>query len=183
MRPESPHNPETTFGKRPRLWNKESGAVGFSSKSGDWDTPQAFYDKLDRQFNFTLDPCATAENTKCTKYYTKEDDGLAQDWKGHVVFVNPPYGRDIGTWLKKGYEESQKHNTIVVMLIPSRTDTKWWHDYVMKAKEVHLVRGRLKFGNSDNSAPFPSAVVLFHSNMLYKPPHALAPDFYPMERT
>tara|TARA_Y100000310_G_scaffold290634_1_gene317991 strand:+ start:796 stop:1329 length:534 start_codon:yes stop_codon:yes gene_type:complete len=177
MQPESPH------AVKGGLWKKAEGAVGFSSKTGDWDTPQAFYDKLARQFDFTLDPCATAASAKCTKYYTKEDDGLAQDWKGHTVFANPPYGRGLGVWLKKGYEESKKHNTLVVMLIPARTDTKWWHDYVMRAKEVHLVRGRLKFGKSDNAAPFPSAVVIFHSNMLYKPPHALAPDFYPMERT
>ena len=177
MRPESAHS--TQGG----LWKKAKGAVGFSSTSGDWDTPQTFYDKLDRQFSFTLDPCATEASAKCAKYYTEEDDGLVQDWKGHTVFVNPPYGRSIGVWLKKGYEESKKHNTIVVMLVPARTDTKWWHDYVMRAKEVHLVRGRLKFGTSDNAAPFPSAVVIFHSNTLYKPPHALAPDFYPMERT
>jgi len=165
------------------LWKKSKGAVGFSSESGEWDTPQTFFDKLDKQFEFTLDPCATEANAKCEKYFTKEDDGLTQDWKGHTVFVNPPYGRGIGVWLKKGYEESKKHNTVVVILVPSRTDTKWWHDYVMKAKEVHLVRGRLKFGDSDNAAPFPSAVVVFHSNTLYKPPVALAPDFYPMERT
>jgi phage N-6-adenine-methyltransferase len=168
---------------RTGLWKQSLGAVGFSSTSSEWDTPQDFYDKLDKQFNFTLDPCATPKSTKCKKYYTEEDDGLTQDWKGHTVFVNPPYGRGIGAWFKKGYEESKKHNTVVVMLIPSRTDTKWWHDYVMKAKEVHLVRGRLKFGTSDNAAPFPSAVVVFHSDMLYKSPVALAPDFYPLERT
>ena len=175
--------PEATHFAKGGLWKKGHGAVGFSSKSGDWDTPQAFFNKLDAQFEFTLDPCATAASAKCKKYFTKEEDGLAQDWKGHTVFVNPPYGRGIGAWLKKGYEESKQHNTIVVMLIPSRTDTKWWHDYVMRAKEVHLVRGRLKFGDSDNAAPFPSAIVVFHSNMLYKPPVALTPDFYPMERT
>ena len=164
------------------LWKQQSGAVGFSSKSSEWDTPQAFYDKLNKQFEFTLDPCATAASAKCKKYFTEEDDGLAQDWKGHTVFVNPPYGRGIGAWLKKGYEESKKHNTVVVMLIPSRTDKKWWHDYVMKAKEVHLVRGRLKFGSSANAAPFPSAVVVFHSDTLYKAPPVLMPDFYPLEK-
>jgi site-specific DNA-methyltransferase (adenine-specific) len=175
--------PESSLSTKGGLWKKASGAVGFSSTSGDWDTPQAFYDKLDRQFSFTLDPCATEASAKCTKYYTKEDDGLVQDWGEQTVFVNPPYGRGIGVWLKKGYEESKKHNTTVVMLVPARTDTKWWHDYVMRAKEVHLVRGRLKFGTSDNAAPFPSAVVVFHSNMLYKPAISLTPDFYPMERT
>ena len=116
------------------------------------------------------------------KYFTEEEDGLAQDWKGHTVFVNPPYGRAIGRWLKKGYEESKKHNTLVVMLLPSRTDTKWWHDYVMKAKEIHLLRGRLKFGSSTNAAPFPSAGAVFHSDMLYKGPTILSPELYPMER-
>tara|TARA_Y100000296_G_scaffold52720_1_gene60325 strand:+ start:1356 stop:1889 length:534 start_codon:yes stop_codon:yes gene_type:complete len=177
MRPEAPH-----FAKG-GLWKKTKGAVGFSSASAEWDTPQAFFDKLDKQFQFTLDPCATPASAKCDKYFTEEDDGLAQDWRGHTVFVNPPYGRGIGAWLKKGYQESKQHNTTVVMLVPARTDTKWWHDYVMKAKEVHLVRGRLKFGGSENAAPFPSAVVVFHSNVLYKPPIALAPSFYPMERT
>ena len=165
-----------------KLWSKDSGAVGFSSKTGDWDTPQDFFDKLDDQFHFTLDPCATSQSAKCKKYFTEEDDGLIQDWKGHKVFVNPPYGRNIGAWIKKGYEESKKHNTLVVMLLPSRTDTKWWHDYVMKAKEIHFVRGRLKFGSSTNAAPFPSAVVVFHSDMLYKGPVVLSPDVYPMER-
>tara|TARA_Y100000034_G_scaffold88319_1_gene106022 strand:- start:72 stop:593 length:522 start_codon:yes stop_codon:yes gene_type:complete len=165
------------------LWKQDSGAVGFSSTSGDWDTPQAFFDKLDKQFEFTLDPCATSASAKCNKYFTKEEDGLAQDWRGHTVFVNPPYGRGIGEWLKKGYEESKKHNTVVVMLIPSRTDTKWWHDYAMKAKEIHLVRGRLKFGGSDNAAPFPSAVVVFHSNTMLKSLPMLVPNVYPLERT
>ena len=164
------------------LWKKNAGAVGFSSETGDWDTPQNFFDKLDAQFEFTLDACATEANAKCDKYFTAEQDGLAQDWKGHTVFVNPPYGRGIGTWLQKGYQESLQHNTLVVMLIPARTDTKWWHDYVMKAKEVHLVKGRLKFGDSENAAPFPSAVVVFHSDTLYKSPIALTPHFYPMER-
>jgi len=165
-----------------KLWKQESGAVGFSSKSSEWDTPQDFFDKLNAQFDFTLDPCATEASAKCDTYFTPEDDGLSQSWKGHTVFVNPPYGRGIGAWLKKGYEESKQHNTMVVMLIPSRTDTKWWHDYVMKAKEVHLVRGRLKFGSSENAAPFPSAVAVFHSDTLYKSPTALVPSFYPVER-
>lgn len=165
------------------LWKKGAGAVGFSSKSGEWDTPQTFFDKLDEQFGFTLDPCATKASAKCDKYFTEEEDGLVQSWAGQTVFANPPYGRGIGVWLEKGYTESKQHNTLVVMLIPARTDTKWWHDYAMKAKEVHLVRGRLKFGNSDNAAPFPSAVVVFHSNTLYKAPAALTPDFYPLERT
>lgn len=117
---------------------------------------------MDKEFNFTLDPCATAENAKCEKYYTMHENGLLQDWQGETIFCNPPYGRAIRDWVKKCYEESQKPNTTVVMLIPARTDTTYFHDYIYhKAKEVRFVRGRLKFGGSKNSAPFPSMVVVF----------------------
>ena len=134
----------------------------FSSKSDLWATPQEFFDELNAEFNFTLDPCATPENAKCKKYYTKVEDGLKQDWSGEIVFCNPPYGREIGKWVKKCYEEAQKPDTIVVMLIPARTDTSYFHDYIYKkAKEIRFIRGRLKFGNSKNSAPFPSMVVVF----------------------
>jgi phage N-6-adenine-methyltransferase len=165
------------------LWQHSTGAVGFKSASGEWDTPQAFYDKLNQGFGFSLDPCATAPNAKCKKYFTEVQNGLAQDWGGHRVFVNPPYGRKIGDWLKKGFEESTKPDTTVVMLVPARTDTKWWHNYVMKAKEVHLVRGRLTFGSSTSPAPFPSAVVIFHTATFYTGPVTPLPVFYPMERT
>lgn len=134
----------------------------FSSKTDDWGTPQEFYNELDKEFNFNLDPCADAENAKCTTYFTKEDDGLKQNWQGHTVFCNPPYGKVIKDWVKKCYEESQKPNTTVVMLIPARTDTSYFHDYIYhKVKEVRFIRGRLKFGDSKNSAPFPSMVVVF----------------------
>ena len=137
-------------------------AVMFSSKTDEWSTPQDFFDELNKEFNFTLDPCATPENAKCEKYYTKEDDGLKQDWSGETVFCNPPYGRAIKDWVKKCYEESKKPNTTVVMLIPARTDTSYFHDYIYhKAKEIRFIRGRLKFGNAKNSAPFPSMVVIF----------------------
>ena len=137
-------------------------AVMFSSKTDEWSTPQDFFDELNKEFNFTLDPCATPENAKCEKYYTKEDDGLKQDWSGETVFCNPPYGRAIKNWVKKCYEESKKPNTTVVMLIPARTDTRYFHDYIYhKAKEIRFIRGRLKFGNAKNSAPFPSMVVIF----------------------
>lgn len=139
-----------------------STAVMFSSKTNEWSTPQDFFDELNKEFNFTLDPCATPENAKCEKYYTKEDDGLKQDWSGETVFCNPPYGRAIKDWVKKCYEESKKPNTTVVMLIPARTDTSYFHDYIYhKAKEIRFIRGRLKFGNAKNSAPFPSMVVIF----------------------
>jgi len=136
----------------------------FSSKSNEWETPQDFYDKLNNQFKFTLDPCCTASSAKCSKYYTSQDDGLSQSWKGETVFVNPPYG-NIKAWVKKAYDESINHNAIVVMLIPARTDTKYWHDYIMtEADSIYFVKGRLKFGNGadkQNSAPFPSAVIVF----------------------
>lgn len=133
----------------------------FSSTTDEWATPQDFFCELDAEFHFTLDPCATEENAKCKKYYTKADDGLAQDWAPHTVFMNPPYGRTIGRWVRKAYEESVKGST-VVCLLPARTDTKWFHDYIYHRAEIRFVRGRLKFGGSKNSAPFPSMVVIFN---------------------
>jgi len=146
--------------------NKETQEVMFSSKSSEWETPQKLYDYLNLEHNFTLDPCATEQNAKCEKYFTSEDDGLNKSWGGERVFVNPPYGRDIKKWVKKAYEEGQKPNTVVVCLIPSRTDTKYWHQYCMKAWKIHFIKGRLKFENKfsadvSSSAPFPSAVVIF----------------------
>ena len=138
--------------------------VHYSSKTNEWSTPQDFFDELDKEFNFTLDPCATSENAKCTKYFTVEDDGLKQDWSNDVVFMNPPYGREIKYWVQKAYEESLKGAT-VVCLIPSRTDTKYWHDYIFgKADDIRFLKGRLKFGGSKNPAPFPSAVVVYKGN-------------------
>jgi site-specific DNA-methyltransferase (adenine-specific) len=133
-------------------------APHFSSNTDLWATPQDFFDKLDAEFQFTLDPCATHENHKCQTYFTVDDDGLAQDWSGHTVFMNPPYGREIGRWMEKASESG----TTVVCLVPARTDTRWWHENVIeKNAEVRFVRGRLKFGGSKNSAPFPSAVVVY----------------------
>jgi phage N-6-adenine-methyltransferase len=137
-------------------------ALMFSSETDLWATPQNFFDELDKEFHFTLDPCATPENAKCKKYYTVKEDGLKQDWQGETVFCNPPYGKAIKNWVKKCYEESRKPNTTVVMLIPARTDTTYFHEYIYKkAKEIRFVKGRLKFGCSKNSAPFPSMVVIF----------------------
>lgn len=138
--------------------------VMFSSATDLWATPQSFFDQLNNEFRFTLDPCATAENAKCRSFYTKEDDGLKQDWGGQIVFCNPPYGREIKKWVRKCYEESKKPNTVVVMLIPARTDTAYFHDYIYKKSEVRFIRGRLKFGDAKNSAPFPSMVVIFRNN-------------------
>ena len=133
----------------------------FSSASCEWATPQEVYDKLNDEFHFTLDPCALPPNAKCAKYYTPNEDGLIQDWGGETVFCNPPYGRQLGSWVRKCREESWKPNTKVVMLIPARTDTRWFHDHIYNKSEIRFIKGRLKFGNSKASAPFPSMIVIF----------------------
>ena len=133
-------------------------SVHFSSKTDQHPTPQAFFDQLDAEFHFALDVCADSLNAKCARYFTKEQNGLSQEWGG-VCWMNPPYGREIGAWMHKAYE-SAKAGAIVVCLVPSRTDTRWWHEYAAKG-EVRFIRGRLKFGDAKNSAPFPSAVVIF----------------------
>ena len=136
----------------------------FSSKTPEWATPQNFFDELNKEFNFTLDPCATKENAKCKKFYTKEDDGLKQNWGGETVFCNPPYGRELGKWVKKCFEEANRTDvcTIVVMLIPARTDTKYFHEYIYKkVMDIRFIKGRLKFGDGKGSAPFPSMLVIF----------------------
>lgn len=132
--------------------------VHFSSKTDLWSTPQEFFDRLNEKYRFELDVCATTENAKCDKHFTIDDDGLAQVWHGSC-WMNPPYGRSIGNWVRKAFESSQSGAT-VVCLLPARTDTSWWHDYCMKG-EIEFIRGRLKFGGSKNSAPFPSALVIF----------------------
>lgn len=134
----------------------------FSSKSNEWATPADFYKELDKEFHFNLDPCSTDENAKCERHFTLADDGLSQNWGGARVFCNPPYGREIYDWVKKCYEESRKPNTLVVMLIPARTDTRYFHEYIYgKAKEIRFIRGRLHFNDSKEGAPFPSMVVIF----------------------
>jgi phage N-6-adenine-methyltransferase len=141
--------------------NESTKNLMFSSKTNEWSTPQDFYNKLATEFAFTLDPCCTPPTAKCKAYYTEEDDGLSKSWEGHTVFMNPPYGRGIKDWIHKAYEEGKKDNTVVVALIPSRTDTKYWHACCMNAKSIRFIKGRLKFGDSKNAAPFPSAVVVF----------------------
>lgn len=133
--------------------------VMFSSTTGEWETPEDLFKKLNKEFHFTLDVCATAENAKCDKYYTKAADGLSQVWEGNV-WCNPPYGRDVGRWVQKAHE-SAAENTTVVMLLPARTDTRWFHDYINGIAEVRFLRGRLRFGDARNTAPFPSMVVVF----------------------
>tara|TARA_R110002020_G_scaffold19996_2_gene68521 strand:+ start:755 stop:1177 length:423 start_codon:yes stop_codon:yes gene_type:complete len=135
-------------------------SVMFSSATDLWETPQDFFNKLNDEFNFTLDVCANSDNAKCSKYFDKEMNGLEKDWTGNV-WCNPPYGRDIINWVRKANEEIEKNYcNKIVMLVPSRTDTNWWHKYVINEK-IRFVKGRLKFGGHSNSAPFPSAVVVY----------------------
>ena len=137
-------------------------SVHFSSKTFEWATPQDFFDELKKEFNFDLDPCATKYNAKCKNYFTKEDNGLEKDWGGYCVFMNPPYGRYISNWIHKAWQESKKPNTTVVCLLPARTDTRWFHNYCIKERvQIRFLQGRLKFGGSKNSAPFPSMLVIF----------------------
>lgn len=130
----------------------------FTSNSNEWSTPQELFNDLDKQFNFDLDVCATSENAKCKNYFTKVDDALSKDWKGRC-FMNPPYS-EIAKWTKKAYEEAQK-GSIIVGLLPSRTDTKWFWNYIYGKSEIRFIKGRLKFGDSKNSAPFPSMIVVW----------------------
>jgi len=146
----------------------------FTSNSDEWETPQGLFNELDKEFHFDLDPCATKENAKCSIYYTKEEDGLKQDWnivdlgirfEVKSVFMNPPYGREIGRWVEKAHKESRRsasrtYGATVVCLLPARTDTKWYHDYCIKG-EIRYIKGRLKFSGMKNSAPFPSMIVIF----------------------
>ncbi len=133
-------------------------SVHFSSATDLWSTPQPTFDALNAEFGFDVDVCALPENAKVSKFYTAREDGLAQNWRGKV-WMNPPYGRVIGKWVRKAYEAAQDGAT-VVCLLPARTDTAWFHDYCQKG-EIRFLRGRLKFGGSKNSAPFPSMVVIF----------------------
>lgn len=133
----------------------------YSCRTEEWPTPENFYAELRREFQFTLDPCATPENAKCPNFFTRKDDGLQQDWGTHIVFCNPPYGKAMSQWASKCLAASKKGAT-VVLLAHARTDTRWFHDWVyQKASEIRFVKGRLKFGGSKNSAPFPSLVAIF----------------------
>lgn len=134
-----------------------------SSKSDTWETPPDLFRQIDREFGFTLDVCALPHNAKCNKYFTPEDDGLLQEWNG-VCWMNPPYGRTIGKWMKKAYDAS-KNGATVVCLVPARTCSAWWHDYAMKG-EVRFLRGRVRFVGAPHSAPFPSAVVIFRGEVV-----------------
>ena len=140
--------------------------IHFSSASDNWATPDSFMDRVKTQYkvDFDLDVCADAGNAKAERFYTREDDGLTQEWSG-CVWCNPPYGRkQTAQWLKKAYD-SAKQGATVYVLIPARTDTKAWHDYAMKGR-IEFIKGRLKFGGSKNSAPFPSALIIFDPSVV-----------------
>lgn len=140
------------------------------SETDDWWTPQWLFEPLNKEFHFELDVCASAKNAKCKRYFTRQQDGLKQEWKG-VCWMNPPYGREIADWVRKAYDSAKKGAT-VVCLVPARTDTAWWWDYCIQG-EVRFLRGRIKFDNDrniDNSANFPSAVVVFRPGV--KPANA-----------
>lgn len=145
----------------------------YSSRSEEWPTPREFFVALDAEFHFTLDPCAAPDNAKCQRYFTKEQDGLRQCWRRHRVFCNPPYGRMMWLWARKCFEASRE-GALVVLLAHARTDTRWFHDWVYgKATEIRFVKGRLKFGNGTQSAPFPSLVAIYRPAPpnLTTPPH------------
>ena len=138
-----------------------------SSKAMDWCTPQDFFDELNAEFAFKLDVAATDKSAKCAMYFTPKTDGLLQSWDvGGAVFCNPPYGRDLGKWVKKAYDEAQR-GVKVVMLIPARTDTSYFHEYIYGKAETRFIRGRLKFtdenGVISNNAPFPSMIVIYNN--------------------
>ena len=141
-------------------------SVHFSSKRMDWETPQKLFNELNEKYNFTIDVATNGKNSKLENFYTEKDNALNKKWKGRV-FCNPPYGREIKKWVKKAYEESKKnYNEIIVLLIPARTDTSYWHDYIFnKANEINFIKGRLKFeldGKQFGAAPFPSAIIIFN---------------------
>ncbi len=146
---------------------KENLKACLTSDKNYWETPQALFDELNEEFEFTLDPCSTHENAKCEYHFTIEENGLLQDWSGQRVYCNPPYGRnETGKWVEKAYNEVKKEGTLVVMLLPSRTDTKWFHEYIYKKAEVRFLKGRIKFTinkQESQSAPFPSMIVVFRN--------------------
>lgn len=137
----------------------------FSSQTNEWYTPKSVFEPLNTEFRFTLDPCCTKESAKAKRFYTIEDDGLSKNWYGEKVFVNPPYGREIGKWVKKCHDENMQNGTLCVLLIPARTDTSYWHDYIFGKAEIRFMRGRVKFERPDgtigDAAPFPTAIVIY----------------------
>lgn len=137
----------------------------FSSNSDEWATPIEIFNELNNEFNFNLDVCATEYNHKCNLFFTQKDDGLSKKWGGYRVFCNPPYS-NISEWVKKAYYESYKPDTLIVLLIPARTDTKYFQEYIYHRAEIRFIKGRLKFGDSKTSAPFPSMIVIYRAGGL-----------------
>lgn len=133
----------------------------FSSNSEEWYTPKPLFNALNKTYGFTLDPCCTKESALCSRFFTKKEDGLHQSWEGERVFLNPPYGREIRKWIEKAARESEENSVLVVALLPARTDTKWFHDYIYKKHQIIFLKGRIKFSGASNSAPFPSMIVIF----------------------
>lgn len=136
--------------------NKE---LMFSSKTDLWATPKEYFEKVNNEFFLNLDVCANKENAKCERFFTEEDNGLSQEWNGRV-WMNPPYGRTIGKWVEKAFI-NRNNCDVIVCLLPARTDTKWFHDYIYGVAEVRFIKGRLKFGDAKNSAPFPSMLIIY----------------------
>lgn len=136
--------------------------VHFSSKTDEWETPQNVFDELNTEFDLEIDVCALPSNKKLNIYWSKRDDGLKQDWSCKRCWMNPPYGREISKWVKKAAIGGAE---IVVALLPARTDTRWFWDYIYQKPnvEIRFIKGRLKFGASKNSAPFPSMVVIWRN--------------------
>ena len=131
-----------------------------TSLTDEWPTPDYVFNTLNEEFHFTLDVCADDDNHKTPAYFTKKEDGLKQNWSG-ICWMNPPYGREISKWVEKAYKSSLGGGTVVVCLLPARTDTKWWRDYVMCSSELRFISGRIKFGNAPQGAPFPSVIAIF----------------------
>ncbi len=136
-----------------------------SSQDMTWATPQSWFEYLDLEFRFTLDPCCVHDTAKCKKHYTPEEDGLSMSWTEERVFMNPPYGREIIKWMEKAFRECVDNHALVVALVPARVDTEWWHRYADKATEVRFPKGRLKFEGATNSAPFPVAIVIYRPSV------------------
>ncbi len=136
----------------------------FTNQDPTWETPQWLFDLMNEEFGFTLDVCSSHENAKCEKHFTVDENGLAQSWEEHTCWMNPPYGREIREWCKKAYEESIS-GALVVGLVPARVDTGWWFDYCINAAEIRFIRGRLRFGDSNSNAPFPSAIVIWDNRV------------------
>lgn len=143
-----------------------AGGAAYMSNRMDWETPTDLFAKLDSEFHFTLDAASSESNHKCQKYYTVKNSAFDHEWGGHTVFCNPPYGRAIADWVRKCSMEASRKNTIVVMLLPARTDTRWFQDYILDRAEVRFLKGRLRFetdGIPDGPAPFPSMVVVMRT--------------------